>query len=453
MTKAKSKSYEIDMCNGPILGKMLLFALPLMCSSVLQLLFNAADVIVVGRFAGDHALAAVGSTGSLVNLFVNFFMGLSIGANVLVARFYGGKQERALKETVHTAVLLSIISGIILAIFGVIFSPMILQWMQAPPEVLPLATVYLRVYFLGMPASMLYNFSAAILRAIGDTKRPLVYLSVAGVVNVVLNLFFVIVCHWSVFGVALATTVSQIVSAILVLRCLMNEEGGIRVNLRELKLNKDKIRKIFQIGIPSGIQSVVFSLSNVLIQSAINSFGATVVAGNSAASNIEGFVYVAMNAFYQSNLSFTSQNLGSGKKERLNRILFVSQGCVIVTGILLGGLSYLCGPVLLTLYTTSKAVVAAGMVRLGFIGLPYVLCGIMDVTVGSLRGMGYSVFPMLVSIVGSCLLRIVWLQTVFKIDAYHKIETVYIIYIITWIVTGTTHLITYFVLKRKLMRK
>ena len=245
MTKAKSKSYEIDMCNGPILGKMLLFALPLMCSSVLQLLFNAADVIVVGRFAGDHALAAVGSTGSLVNLFVNFFMGLSIGANVLVARFYGGKQERALKETVHTAVLLSIISGIILAIFGVIFSPMILQWMQAPPEVLPLATVYLRVYFLGMPASMLYNFSAAILRAIGDTKRPLVYLSVAGVVNVVLNLFFVIVCHWSVFGVALATTVSQIVSAILVLRCLMNEEGGIRVNLRELKLNKDKIRKIW----------------------------------------------------------------------------------------------------------------------------------------------------------------------------------------------------------------
>lgn len=453
MTKAKSKSYEIDMCNGPILGKMLLFALPLMCSSVLQLLFNAADVIVVGRFAGDHALAAVGSTGSLVNLFVNFFMGLSIGANVLVARFYGGKQERALKETVHTAVLLSIISGIILAIFGVIFSPMILQWMQAPPEVLPLATVYLRVYFLGMPASMLYNFSAAILRAIGDTKRPLVYLSVAGVVNVVLNLFFVIVCHWSVFGVALATTVSQIVSAILVLRCLMNEEGGIRVNLRELKLNKDKIRKIFQIGIPSGIQSVVFSLSNVLIQSAINSFGATVVAGNSAAANIEGFVYVAMNAFYQSNLSFTSQNLGAGKKERLNRILFVSQGCVIVTGILLGGLSYLCGPVLLTLYTTSKAVVAAGMVRLGFIGLPYVLCGIMDVTVGSLRGMGYSVFPMLVSIVGSCLLRIVWLQTVFKIDAYHKIETVYIIYIITWIVTGTAHLITYFVLKRKLIRK
>lgn len=453
MTKAKSKSYEIDMCNGPVLGKMLLFALPLMCSSVLQLLFNAADVIVVGRFAGDHALAAVGSTGSLVNLFVNFFMGLSIGANVLVARFYGGKQERALKETVHTAVLLSIISGIILAIFGVIFSPMILQWMQAPPEVLPLATVYLRVYFLGMPASMLYNFSAAILRAIGDTKRPLVYLSVAGVVNVVLNLFFVIVCHWSVFGVALATTVSQIVSAILVLRCLMNEEGGIRVNLRELKLNKDKIRKIFQIGIPSGIQSVVFSLSNVLIQSAINSFGATVVAGNSAAANIEGFVYVAMNAFYQSNLSFTSQNLGAGKKERLNRILFVSQGCVIVTGILLGGLSYLCGPVLLTLYTTSKAVVAAGMVRLGFIGLPYVLCGIMDVTVGSLRGMGYSVFPMLVSIVGSCLLRIVWLQTVFKIDAYHKIETVYIIYIITWIVTGTAHLITYFVLKRKLIRK
>lgn len=453
MTKAKSKSYEIDMCNGPILGKMLLFALPLMCSSVLQLLFNAADVIVVGRFAGDHALAAVGSTGSLVNLFVNFFMGLSIGANVLVARFYGGKQERALKETVHTAVLLSIISGIILAIFGVIFSPMILQWMQAPPEVLPLATVYLRVYFLGMPASMLYNFSAAILRAIGDTKRPLAYLSVAGVVNVLLNLFLVIICKWSVFGVALATTISQIISATLVLRCLMREESGIRVNLRELRLYKDKIRKIFQIGIPSGIQSVVFSLSNVLIQSAINSFGATVVAGNSAAANIEGFVYVAMNAFYQSNLSFTSQNLGAGKKERLNRILFIAQACVIVTGTVLGVGSYLGGPVLLSMYTTSAAVVAAGMVRLRYIGLPYALCGIMDVTVGSLRGMGYSVFPMFVAIVGSCLLRIVWLQTVFRMDAYHKIETVYSIYVITWIITGTAQLITYFVLKRKLMRK
>lgn len=453
MTKAKSKSYEIDMCNGPILSKMLLFALPLMCSTILQLLFNAADVIVVGRFAGDHALAAVGSTSSLINLFVNFFMGLSIGANVLVARFYGGKQERALKETVHTTILLSIVSGVLLAVLGVTFAPTILTWMDVPKEVLPLASVYLRVYFLGMPASMLYNFSAAILRAVGDTKRPLSYLSIAGVVNVGLNLFFVIVFKWSVFGVALATTISQIISAILVLRCLMREDGGIRVNLRKLRLTTDKVRKIFRIGIPSGIQSVVFSLSNVLIQSAINSFGATVVAGNSAASNIEGFVYAAMNAFYQSNLSFTSQNIGAGKKERLNRILFVAQGCVIVTGIVLGVGSYLGGPVLLSMYTTSAAVVAAGMVRLRHIGLPYALCGIMDVTVGSLRGMGYSVFPMLVSIVGSCLLRIVWLQTVFKIDAYHRIETVYIIYAITWIITGTTHLITYFILKRRLIRK
>lgn len=452
MKVIKKKSYEMDMCNGPILKKMLIFAIPLMFSSILQLIFNAADVIVVGRFAGDYALAAVGSTGSLSNLFVNFFMGLSIGANVLVARFYGAKKESQLKETVHTAITISLISGVILAIIGVFAAPVILKWMDAPAKVLPLAATYLRVYFLGMPAMMLYNFGAAILRSVGDTKRPLIYLALAGVINVTFNLIFVIAFHWSVFGVALATTISQIISAFLVLRALMKEESCIRVELKCLRIHKDKLIKIVQIGLPAGIQSVLFSFSNVLIQSSINSFGATVVAGNSAAANIEGFVYVAMNAFYQANLSFTSQNYGAGHYSRIDRILIAAQGCVITTGFVLGGITYLLGPHLLSLYTASENVVTEGMIRLGYICLTYALCGFMDVTVGSLRGLGRTVFPMIVSLVGSCALRVVWLQTIFKMDAFHSIETVYIVYPISWVITGFTHLITYLIIRKKIRK-
>lgn len=453
MSKDKAKNYQMDMCNGPILKKMLIFAIPLICSSVLQLLFNAADVIVVGKYAGDNALAAVGSNSSLIHLFVNFFMGLSIGANVLVSRYYGAKQEKELSETVHTAIAISLASGVILAIIGVIVSPTILRWMQTPEEVLSLAVVYLRVYFVGMPALMLYNFGAAILRAIGDTKRPLYFLAVAGVVNVTLNLFFVIVLHWSVFGVAFATVISQVISAWFILRCLMKEKSGIRVEIRKLHIYKDKILGMLRIGVPAGLQSVLFSVSNVLIQSSINSFGATVVAGNSAAANIEGFVYVAMNAFYQANISFTSQNMGARKYHRLNRILFTAQGCVILTGLLAGISCYVAGPMLLSMYTNSAEVVSTGMVRMAYVCLPYFIAGIMEVMVGSLRGMGYAVFPMIVALVGSCLLRIVWVQSIFQIDRFHYIETVYAIYPISWVVTTIAHIITYIVVKRKLNKK
>ena len=452
MSKYKAKNYQMDMCNGPILKKMLIFTIPLICSSVLQLLFNAVDVIVVGKYAGDNALAAVGSNTSLINLFVNFFMGISIGANVLVSRYYGAKQEKELSETVHTAIAISLFSGVILAIIGAILSPTILSWMQVPKEVLPLAVVYLRVYFIGMPALMLYNFGAAILRAIGDTKRPLYFLAIAGIVNVTLNLFFVIKLHWGVFGVAFATVISQVISAWFVLRCLMKETGRIRVEIKKLYIHKDKIKRMLQIGVPAGLQSVLFSISNVLIQSSINSFGATVVAGNSAASNIEGFVYVAMNAFYQANISFTSQNMGAGKYHRLNRILFTAQGCVILTGLLTGISCYVAGPMLLTLYTNSPEVIAAGMIRLGYICLPYFIIGIMEVMVGSLRGMGYAVFPMIVSLIGSCVLRIVWLQTVFQIERFHNIETVYAVYPISWVITTIAHIITYIVVKRKIIK-
>lgn len=453
MTKEKSTSYQMDMCNGPILKKMLIFAIPLICSSVLQLLFNAVDVIVVGKYVGDNALAAVGSNSSLINLFVNFFMGLSIGVNVLVSRYYGAKQEKHLSETVHTAMAVSLASGVVLAILGVAVSPMLLKLMGSPKEVLPLATVYLRVYFVGMPALMLYNFGAAILRSIGDTRRPLLFLIIAGITNVVLNLVFVIVFHWSVFGVGLATVISQVISATLVVLCLTRETGAIRVEFRKIRIYKDKILKILQIGLPAGIQSILFSLSNVVIQSAVNSFGATVVAGNSAAANIEGFVYVAMNAFYQANISFTSQNMGAGKYKRLNRILLTAEGCVIAVGLIAGGACYLFGPTLLTLYTDSPNVIAAGMIRFSYVGAVYVLCGIMDVLVGSLRGMGYAIFPMIVSLIGSCGLRIVWLQTVFQMEQFHNIETVYIVYPITWVITAIAHMISYIYVRKRIMKK
>ena len=449
VTKEKNKKYAMDMCEGPILKKMLLFALPLMASSLLQLLFNAADIIVVGRFAGDTSLAAVGSTTSIINLLVNLFIGLSVGANVLVARFFGAKREKDLSATVHTAMTISIISGIILTVIGVSGAKVILTLMQTPEDVLSLAVVYLRTYFLGMTAMMIYNFGAAILRAVGDTKRPLYFLMIAGVINVSFNLVFVILFHWGVFGVGLATTISQIVSATFVVRCLLKEQGGIQLQPKKLRVHKEILLKILQIGLPAGFQGILFSLSNVFIQSSVNSFGATVVAGNSAAANIEGFIYVSTNAFHQAAVSFTSQNYGAKKYDRINRILFVAQGCTIVMGTIFGVGAVLMGPVLLSLYTTSEAVMEAGMLRLRMIGATYALCGVMDTMVGSLRGMGYSVVQMIFSLLGACATRILWLATVFQIDAFHTIETVYIIYPISWIITSIAHIITYIVIRKR----
>lgn len=449
----KSKKYEIDMCSGSIFQKMLLFALPLMCSSVLQLLFNAADIIVVGRFAGDNALAAVGSTSSLINLLTNLFVGLSIGANVLVAQYYGAKKEKDLAETVHTAMLISVFSGIILTIIGVVAAKQILTWMSAPPEVLELAVLYLRVYFLGMTSMMIYNFGSAILRAVGDTKRPLYYLLGAGIVNVVLNLIFVICFHWGVAGVAAATAISQTISAILVVRCLMLEQGGIHLELKELRIVKDKFIRIVQIGLPAGFQGIVFSLSNVVIQSAINSFGAIVVAGNSAAANIEGFIYMGMNAFYQATISFTSQNYGARQYKRINKILLVGEIYAIIVGVVFGNLAVLFGEELLGIYTKNPDAIAAGMIRLSLICAPYALCGMMDVLVGALRGIGYSIMPMIVSLIGACGLRLLWIATVFQIPEYHTQRTIYMSYPITWTITMTVHAICFIWARRKIAKK
>lgn len=446
------KKYEIDMCSGSVFRKMLLFAIPLMCSSILQLLFNAADIVVVGRFAGDNALAAVGSNTALINLFTNLFIGLSVGTNVLAARYYGAKKEADLRETVHTSMLLSIYSGVILTIVGVVGARFLLELMKAPSEVIGLATLYLRILFLGMPSMMVYNFGSAILRAVGDTKRPLYYLLGAGIINVILNLFFVITCQMGVAGVGLATVISQTISAALVVRCLMQEKGGIQLELKALSISKDKLAKILKIGLPAGFQGTVFSLSNVVIQSAVNSFGPIAVAGNSAASNIEGFVYMAMNTFYQATISFTSQNFGAKEYKRIYKILAAGEIYVIATGVILGNLAVLFGESLLHMYSSNAEVIVAGMARLRIICTIYALCGIMDVLVGALRGIGYSVIPMIVSLVGACGLRLVWIATVFQIPQYHSLTIVYLSYPITWTITLTVHAVTFALAARKVLR-
>lgn len=449
VTKEKNK-YEIDMCNGPLLGKILVFAIPLMLSGILQLLFNAADIVVVGRFAGNEALAAVGSTSSLINLLVNVFMGLSVGANVLVARFYGAGQNRELKEMVHTAIMTALVSGLILVVLGCTLAGPALRLMGTPDDVIDKSILYMRIYFVGMPVMMAYNFGGAVLRAVGDTKRPLYYLLIAGVANVILNLVFVIIFHMSVAGVALATVISQAISAVLVLRCLIVTDAAYQLDLRGLKIYPDKLMKMIQIGIPAGLQGALFSISNVLIQSSVNSFGSIAMAGNTAASNIEGFVYTSMNSFHQTAISFTGQNYGAMKYKRIGKILLICQLLVIGVGLVMGNAAYLFSDKLLLLYSADEEVIQYGILRMGIICSTYCLCGMMDVMVGSLRGMGYSVMPMLVSLTGACGLRILWIATIFQ--RIHSLECLYWSYPISWALTFAAHLVCFAIVYRKLLK-
>lgn len=448
-----TKSYELDMCSGPILSKMLKFTLPLMCSSILQILFNAADIVVVGRFAGATALAAVGSNSALINLVTNLFIGLAIGANVVVARYFGAKDDANISQSVHTSLMIGILSGLFLTFAGLIGAEVFLRLMMTPEDVLPLATVYLRIYFIGMVPMMVYNFGSAILRAVGDTQRPLWYLLVAGVINVVLNLVFVIVFHLDVAGVALATIISQTISAVLVLRCLCLEKSAIKLNFKKLKVEWHKLRQILKIGLPAGFQGCVFALSNTVIQSSVNSFGSIVMAGNAAASNIEGIVYFAMNAFYQAAISFSSQNAGAGNYRRIKRIVLTAQACVIVAGAAIGLGILTAGPFFLRLFSTEPDVIAAGMVRLSVILSTYYLCGMMDVMVGGLRGIGYSVTPMIVSLIGACGLRLVWISTVFQIPKFHSPKTVYMSYPVSWIITFCVHVICFCIFYRRVLKQ
>ena len=445
------KSYEMDMCNGPLVGKILLFAFPLMLSSVLQLLFNATDIVVVGRFTGAEALAAVGATSALINLLVNVFMGLSIGTNVLTAQGYGARNEKGVQDTVHTSIMLSLVCGVLLIFIGVFLAAPLLELMGTPDNVLGHAALYMRIYFIGMPALLVYNFGAAILRAVGDTRRPLYYLLFSGIINVILNLIFVIIFKMGVAGVATATVVSETISAGLVLRCLMKSEGMFQLHMGKLRIKKQKALQIVRIGLPAGLQGAIFSISNVLIQSSINSFGSVAMAGNTAAGNLEGFVYTSMNAVYQTNLSFTSQNMGAGNWKRMKKILGICLVFVSVVGLVMGRGFVFFGHQLLGIYSSDPEVIQYGINRMQVICGTYLLCGIMDVLVGSMRGMGYSFVPMIVSLVGACGLRILWIFTVFQ---WHRsLFVLYLSYPITWILTALAHTVCWYKIIHKRERQ
>ena len=445
--KTARVSYRMDMTEGPLTTKIIKFTIPVMLSGILQLLFNTADVIVVGRFTGKTALAAVGSTGSLINLLVSLFMGLSIGTNVLVARYQGAKDDKAVSETVHTSIALGIVGGLILLIIGVVATRPLLEMMATPEDVIDQSTLYMRILFFGMPLNLILNFGAAILRAIGDTKRPLYYLTIAGVINLFLNIFLVTVFSLGVAGVAIATVISEGVSCGLILLCLKHETGAIRLYFNRIKINPSKCIDIMKIGLPAGLQGCIFSISNVLIQSSVNSFGSTVMAGNTAASNIEGFVYVSMNSLYQTCISFTSQNFGAGKFKRIKKVLINCLVIVAITGLVLGNSAYFFGKYLLSAYNNEAEVISYGLIRLSIISTMYFLCGLMDVMVGAMRGIGYSILPMIVSLVGACGLRIVWIYTVFV--KFRTLDILFISYPVTWTITFLSHLVCYYIVTRK----
>lgn len=445
-----SSKYTMDMCNGPLLKKIILFAIPLMLSGVLQLLFNAADVIVVGRFTGNEALAAVGSTSSLINLLINLFVGVSVGANVLLGKHIGARDEENASKTVHTAVTFALVVGIAMIFVGIFLSRPLLELMGTPEDVINLSVLYMRIYFVGMPAFMFYNFGAALLRAVGDTKRPLYFLTLAGIINVIFNLIFVIVFHMGVAGVALATIISEGISAFLVFLCLKGADGVLHLDYRSLSFHKDVAIQMMKIGLPAGLQGCIFSVSNVLIQSSVNSFGSIAMAGNTASANLEGFVYNAMNSLYQTSLSFTSQNMGAKKYKRVDKILIECLVIVMIVGIVMGGGAYLIGTSLLSIYSSDPQVISYGLLRMSLICVPYFLCGMMDVFVGSLRGMGYSVMPMLVSLTGACLFRIIWIFTIFATN--RSLFVLYFSYPVSWALTATAHLICYMIVRKKVFK-
>lgn len=442
------------MTEGPLLKKILLYTFPIILTGILQLLFNAADLVVVGRYCGRLSVAAVGATGAIINLMTNLFIGLSVGAGVSVAHALGAGHSKDVSRTVHTAIPIAIVSGIFLTIIGVLGSETFLRLMGTPSDVIGLSATYMRIYFCGITATMVYNFGAAILRAAGDTKSPLYFLTAAGIVNVILNLIFVIVLDLDVAGVALATTASQVMSALLIIRALMKRTDSCKFSFRKMKIHRRQLTKILQIGFPAGIQGSLFSISNVIIQSSINSFGSIAVSGNSAAGNIEGFVYMSMNSYSQTAVNFTGQNHGAGKFDRLKKIMIICLVSVFCTGFLFGLLVRIFGKPLLSFYIPGdKEAISYGLIRLTYICIPYFICGLMDVTTGLIRGIGYSVLPMIITIAGVCGMRIVWIYTIFQIPKYHTLQNLYLSYTISWSLTFVTELIVFLVLLRKLRKK
>ena len=435
------------MCNGTIMDKLISFSVPLILSGILQLLFNAVDIIVVGRFSGSQALAAVGSTTALINIFTNLFIGISLGANVLAARFYAAQKDKEMSETVHTAIMLALISGVVMLFVGIFFARGALELMGTPDDVIGQSTLYMRIYFAGMPFFMLYNYGAAILRAVGDTKRPLLFLIVSGVVNACLNLFLVIAFHLGVAGVAIATVTAQGISCALVLRCLQRSQASYQLRFRDLKIRGYYVQQIFQVGLPAGIQSTVINFSNALLQSSVNSFGSIAMAGYTAANNLFGFLYVSTNSITQACMSFTSQNYGVGKWKRMDRVLF---DCIILSVavmLTLGGGMYFFGPEVLKIYTTNPRVISCGMEVLTYTTLTYFLCGIMDLLPGALRGMGYSSVPMILSIIGTVGTRIVWIFGIFP--NHRSLDILFISYPVSWMITIVLQVICFYFVRRK----
>lgn len=429
-SRIKRSKYEIDMCNGTIMDKLISFALPLMLSGVLQLMFNAVDIIVVGRFTGSQALAAVGSTSALINIFTNLFIGISLGSNVLAARFYAAGKSKEMSETVHTSITIALISGIIMAFVGAIFAKGALELMDTPDDVIDQSVLYMRIYFMGMPFFMLYNYGAAILRAVGDTKRPLLFLIISGITNAVLNLILVIVFGLGVAGVAIATVIAQLISCVLVLACLCRSQSSYRLYFNKLGIRGDYMVQIFKVGVPAGIQSVVINFSNALLQSSVNSFGSTAMAGYTAANNLLGFLYVSINSVTQACMSFTSQNLGVGKFKRMDRVLI---DCIILSvavSIVMGSSFYIFGRQLIGIYTSDAEVVKCGMEILAYTTLTYFLCGIMDLIPGALRGMGYSAVPMVLSVIGTVGTRVFWIFGIFPY--YRSLGILFVSYPASW---------------------
>lgn len=441
----------LNMCEGSLLKKTIVFTVPIMLTGILQLLFNAADLIVVGRFCGSNSVAAVGATSSLVNLIVNLFIGLSTGSGVAVARAIGANDDECVKQTVHTAIPTAIVSGLLVSVIGFFVSKPILNLMGVPSDILPLSSLYLKIYFCAMLFNMVYNFGAAILRAAGDSRSPLIFLTIAGVVNVILNVFFVTVFDWNVAGVAAATAISQVISAVLVIWALMKRTDACKLMLRNIKFRKSPLFKILSIGIPSGIQSTVFSFSNVIIQSSINSFGNIAMSGSAAAGNIEGFLYIILNAFYQTSLNFSGQNSGAGKYDRVKKTFLICSMYVIVIGLALGIGMYLMGDMLLSIYLPNEPkAIEYGMIRFTYILLPYFLCGLMEVATGAIRGMGSSFTTMIISIIGVCGFRIVWIYTIFQFEAFHSFHGLFVSYPISWIFSIIAQFIAFnFVLKKR----
>ena len=448
------KRSNSDMLHGPLLSGIILYTIPIILTSILQLLFNAADLVVVGRFCGSMSVAAVGATNSLTNLLVNFFIGLSVGAGVGVAHGLGSRENTVVHRTIHTAIPTALLCGVFLTVVGVSFSRTFLVWMGTPERVLPLSAVYMKIYFSGVTFTMLYNFCAAILRAAGDTRSPLIYLSLAGVINVVLNLVFVIALNMNVAGVALATVISQGISAVLVTLALLRRQDSCRLELGKMRFYLPQLKKMLVIGLPAGIQSSLFSISNVLIQSSVNSFGDVFVSGNAASANLEGFVYASQNAFHQTALNYIGQNVGARQYDRIKKILWICLGCVCVTGLLMGAGMYAMGPVLLSFYITdSQQAISYGLLRLAMICLPYFLCGMMDVSTGALRGLGASFVPMLISILGVCAFRVFWIFTIFQVPRFHTPQCLFLSYPISWTVTFACQLSAFLYLYRKQTRQ